>query len=572
MSGHIANLISRVDLREAAEEKVRQLALELDYHGDFNPFMYVPPGPVAQAFLNDVSPTGILMGPLGGGKTTTCVFKRNLAATRAPIAWHPEDGRPTRMCRWIVLRDTFRSAEKTVLESWKQWFPKTYPGAMVTGGNDRPLIHRQRFMGHDGVRIEAITEFAGLGEDSIETLMKGREYSGGWLNELDTHAEGALDDMEQRVGRWPMPNLLLSPKEIEKLQEELWARGALSRNQQLVSGNRLATVIGDMNAPTIDNWTYDTLITNRTPGRAFFQQPSGRSPEAENLFNLEPGYYDRIIENQDERFVHRMVDNKFGHSQAGKPVHPSFDHPRHVASAQLVERDVDLGIGADISKGGLSPAAMFGQVWTPGRIAMLAELYMGHGVGTGRFGEGMKNLMNERFGNVAKRRVKLFVDPASQFGADKEAGELNAMELLSQVLGVPALIPGNGSNEISLRTGAVDAELRGFLEPNTSLLISPACVQYIAAIAGRYRFKKRPQSGGNEYEDLPEKLHPWSDLMDAGQYLIIGMRGHQFVMQAIQGGRAAGGQGQGGWSSQRNGSTGWGKAGGFDPHKVGLGR
>mgnify|MGYP000875174302 CR=1 FL=1 len=29
-----------------------------------------------------------------------------------------------------------------------------------------------------------------------------------------------------------------------------------------------------------------------------------------------------------------------------------------VATTQLVERDVDLGIGADISKGGLSPAAV----------------------------------------------------------------------------------------------------------------------------------------------------------------------------------------------------------------------
>lgn len=570
MSGHISDLVNRVDLREAAEERVRQLALELDYVGDFNPYMYVPPGPVAQAFLNSTALTAIIMGPLGGGKTTTCVFKRIIAATLAPIAWHPEDGKPTRMCRWIVLRDTFRSAEKTVLESWKQWFPKNYPGSHSQGGNDRPFVHRLRFMGHDGVRVEAITEFAGLGEDNIETLMKGREYSGAWPNELDTHADGVLDDMEQRVGRYPMASILLSPKEIEALEKQLWASGALKMGQKLVNGPRMRMVIGDMNAPTVDNWTYDALVVNPKPDRKFFPQPSGLSQEAENRFNLEPGYYERIVDNQDERFVHRMVHNKFGYSQAGKPVHPSFEHTRHVATAKLVERDVDLGIGADISKGGLSPAAMFGQVWTPGRIAMLAELYMGHGVGTARFAEGVKALMNERFGNVARRRVRLWVDPASQHGADKEAGEMNAMEILSAALGVPALIPGNGSNELALRLGAVDAELRGFLEANTSLLISPECQQYIAAIAGRYRFKKRPQTGGNEYEDMPEKLHPWSDLMDAGQYLIIGSRGHHFVMQAIQGGRASASEAPGGWASQRNGATGWNRPAGFDPHKVGT--
>jgi len=562
MSQHISDLISRVDLREAAEERVKLLALELDYIGDFNPYMYVPPGPVAQAFLNDATMTAVIMGPLGGGKTTTCVFKRILAATRAPIAWHPEDKIPTRMCRWIVLRDTFRSAEKTVLESWKQWFPKTYPGSKAEGGNDRPFHHRLRFRGEDGIRVEAITEFAGLGEDNIETLMKGREYSGAWLNELDTHAEGALDDMEQRVGRYPMPDSLLSPRELAVLEQQLGRR--------LVNGSRQRVVIGDMNAPTVDNWTFETLVTSRGPGRAFHQQPSGRSPEAENRFNLEPGYYDRIVENQAEHFVHRMVDNKFGYSRAGKQVHPSFDHPRHVAQVGLVIRDVDLHIGADISKGGLSPAAMLAQQWQPGRIAFLDELYLGHGVGTARFSEGLKTLLSERYANVARNRVKLWVDPAAEHGADKEAGELNAMEIMAQALGIVARIPGNGSNELALRLGAVDAELRGYLQPNTALWISPRCRQYIEGIAGRYRFKKRPQSGGNEYEDLPEKLHPWSDLQDAGQYVIIGIRGHRGVMAAVNGGTRPGPGQQQGWASQNSGQRGWKSQGGFDPHKAGL--
>jgi hypothetical protein len=564
MSGHISDLINRVDLREAAEERVRELALELDYHGDFNPYMYVPPGPVAQAFLNDETMTSVIMGPLGGGKTTTCVFKRIIAATRAPIALHPEDGRPTRMCRWIVLRDTFRSAEKTVLESWKQWFPKTYPGSKSQGGNDRPFVHTLRFLGHDGIRVEAITEFAGLGEDNIETLMKGREYSGAWLNELDTHAVGALDDMEQRVGRYPKADIILSPRQLEDLAKTMGSKSPL------ISNSRQRTVIGDMNAPTVDNWTYDTLVANRGPGRAFHQQPSGLSEDAENRFNLEPGYYERIVENQEDRFVHRMVHNKFGYSQAGKPVHPSFDHARHVAKSELVLRSGKVHMGVDISTGGLSPAAMFAQPWSPGRIAMLAELYMGHGVGAARFAEGLKVVLNERFGNLAHRDLVFNPDPASQHGADREGGELAACDIISQALGVPVMIPGNGSNELSLRLGAVDAELRGYLEADTWLLISPACPLYIQGIAGRYRFRKRPQTGGSEYEDMPEKLHPWSDLQDGGQYAIIGIRGHRSIMDAIGG--KAGKSERHGWSSQSNGSTGWKSGRGFDPHKVGSGR
>ena len=185
----------------------------------------------------------------------------------APIAWHPEDKKPTRMCRWVVVRDTWRSAERTVLKSWQQWFPKNYPGSSSEGGNDRPFKHTLRFIGEDGIRIEAITEFQGLNSQSISEVLKGSEYSGGWLNETDTHADGALDELEQRLGRYPAPNILLTKDEVAELSRRM--------GHPLHSGERLASAIGDMNAPTIDNWTYKTLVTNRAPGRGFYIQPSG---------------------------------------------------------------------------------------------------------------------------------------------------------------------------------------------------------------------------------------------------------------------------------------------------------
>ena len=562
MSEHIADLVHRDDLRDAAEERTRQLAIEYDFHGDFNPSSYYPPGPVAQGFLNDTSLTAVLMGPLGGGKTTTCTFKRIMCSSLAPIAWHPKDHKPTRMCRGIVLRDTFRQVEKTVLESWKQWFHKGYSGSTWEGGNDRPVTHTLRFMGMDGIRLEMITEFAGLNENSIETMMKGREYSFGWLNEVDTHAEGAIDDLEQRLGRYPSANILLTKREIAALEQQLGRK-------LYAPTERMKMAIGDMNAPTIDSWTYGTLVTNRKPDRAFYQQPSGMSEDAENLFNLDDGYYERIVNNQEEHFVRRMVENKFGYSRAGKAVHPSFDHQRHVAASPIaLKTDIDLHIGVDASTGGLSPAAMFGQNPAPGRIVFIDELFVDTGCGPARFGEALQRKMNEDFPNLPRNRLKLWFDPAAEHGADKEAGQLNAMEIIASYLNVPARIPGSGSNEISLRLGAVDAELRGYIEPNTSLLISPRCKLYIAGIAGQYRFKKKPNTASNEYEDLPEKKHPVSDIQDGGQYCIIGIRGNRVQAGIISGQQGKGGQQ--GWSSQRNGQSGWKSQGGFDPHKVGV--
>jgi hypothetical protein len=523
-----------------SEEEVRKLVLKYEIAENFDPYRYVPPGPVAQAFILDRTLTKAIMGPLGGGKTTTCAFARITAATWAPVARHPVDKKPTRMCRWIVLRDTFRSVEKTVLESWKQWFPKGYPGSSWAGGNDRPVTHTLRFIGKDGIRIEAITEFAGLGENSIETLMKGREYSGAWLNELDTHAAGALDDMEQRVGRYPMPDLLIDP-----------------------NAKRMRFVIGDMNAPTIDNWTYKVLVTESKPDRVLHRQPSGRSPMAENRFSLEADYYDRIVNNQEEHFVKRMVDNEFGYSRSGKPVLASFSYFRHVAGNVLrVRPELDLHIGIDISTGGLSPAAVFAQSWSP-RIALLDELNIGTGVGPARFGEALKMKIDRDYSKV--RKIVLWIDPAAQHGGDSEGGQLSAMEILSVILGLPVYVPANGSNEIGLRLDAVNSELRGYLEPNSHLIVCPVkCPLWIQAASGKYRFKKKPAGSTDEFEDLPEKSHPWSDLQDGGQYVILGIRGRTGAIRGAGTGERQEKQSGSGWGGKARGST------GFDPHRSGT--
>lgn len=559
MAQHIADIVSRDDIRRYTDEEVRKLVADLEVPADFDPFNYTPPGPVGQSFLNSTALTTFIMGPLGGGKTTLCAFFRIICATFAPIAWHPEDKKPTRMCRWIVLRDTFRSAEKTVLESWKQWFPKGFPGSKWAGGNDRPVTHTLRFMGIDGVRVEVVTEFAGLGENSIETLMKGREYSGGWLNEADTHADGALDDLEQRVGRYPSANLLLTIAELEELSAKL--------GRQIISLPRQRRVIGDLNAPTIDSYVYKKFIKAPTPDRHLVRQPSGRSPEAENLFNLEADYYDRIIRNQDEHFVKRMVDNEFGYSRHGKPVYEKFNRAIHVARHRLdFEPKLTLGIGIDISTNTLNPAAVFGQVKGTGRIAAIDELCLGHGVGAARFAEGLKRKIDQDYSSASK--IRIWCDPAAEYGADREGGQLAAMETIALILALPVLIPGGGSNELGLRLDAVKTELRGYHEPNSELIICPQkCPLLLEGFDGKYRFKRRPETASTEFEEQPEKTHPWSDLQDALQYLIIGFRGRTGAMRGAAD-RDRDRQTQS--RPSQPGSSPWGRRGGFDPHKAGA--
>lgn len=556
MIQHISSLVTRDDLRAHTDEQLRKLVLDLDVIGDFDPFDYTPPGPVGQAFLNSPYLTSFIMGPLGGGKTTVCAFRRIMAATLAPVAWHPEDQKPTRMCRWVVLRDTFRSAEKTVLESWKQWFPKGFAGSKWAGGNDRPVTHTLRFMGSDGIRIEVVTEFAGLGENSIETLMKGREYSGAWLNEADTHADGAIDDVEQRVGRYPSANILLTVQELEELGRKL--------GHPVVSGQRQRQVIGDLNAPTVDNHVYKKFVKAPTEDRRLFIQPSGRSELAENRIMLDQDYYERLVRNQDDHFVKRMVDNEFGYSRHGKPVFEKFNRAIHVAKWRIeFDPRLPLLLGIDISMNTLNPAAVFGQV-KGARLCLIDELYLGHGVGAARFGSALRRKLDEEYAGVLK--IRAFGDPASEYGADKEGGQLAASETLAMALGVPILIPFGGSNELGIRLDAIKVELRGYHEPDSELLICPVkCPYLLEGFDGKYRFKRRPESASTEFEEQPEKTHPWSDVMDGAGYLIGGVRGRSAIIRA-----AADRDHERDRRPQRpfSGSS-WGR-GGFDPHKAGA--
>lgn len=564
MSMHVSNFVSSDAVKDAEVLQMQALAAKYEIHEEFSlKKYYQPAGPISQEFILDFGHiTTAIMGPVGAGKTTACVMKRILAACRAPVAWHPSDNVPTRMCRWIVLRDSFRSAEKTVLESWKQWFPKGYPGSRWVGGNDRPVTHTLRFL-ENGIRVEIVTEFAGLNDIDIETLMKGREYSGGWLNEFDTHSEGALADIETRVGRYPSSDILLTVAELEALERKL--------GRSIASARRLKVVLCDLNAPTIDNHAYKTLVVNinKTPGRKFYRQPGGRDINAENMFKLEKDYYSTIIANNEDHVIRRLVDNEFGFSRAGKPVFESFEYTRHVARGLIGFDDkLDLIIGVDMSMNSLNPAATFSQV-KAGRLVFIDELYLGHGVGAARFAEGLKMLLDTRYATA--RNIRIYIDPAAEYGADKEGGQLTAMETLARILGLPVLIPAGGSNELGLRLDAIKNELRGYLEPHSHMIICPVrCPLLIEGFNGKYHFVKKKAGDGKQYEEIPNKSHPHSDILDSAQYNALGIRGRQGALLGTAGKLPEATQ-SGKFSTQRagNSNTPAKPRGGFDPHRVG---
>lgn len=489
---------------------------------------FVPPGPVASAWIASKARNAFIMGPFGSGKTTSAIFKRFRFAHQMPVC---NDG--IIRCKAIVVRDSFRTLEKTTLASWRQWFPADYPGSEWQGGNDRPAIHTVRIKTSRGI-LEVVTEFAALGSHRIEDVLRGWEGSFAWMNEAD------LMDVSAKMylgGR------------LRPFQGGLLTDEAARQSMPL-------QLIGDINAPDTDSWIYADFVEGAVPfahgfmgsgGHRLFVQPSGMSDKAENKKNLGKRYYEDLVDQNKGKqwWVDRFIHNKFGPSRDGKPVYECFDVTRHMANRVLDPIDeLPIIIGLDA---GLSPAAVIIQVLPTGQILVLDELVPGHGFGPKRFSEMLLSLLADRYARVP--RIIVYADPAAFVGADQLGGELTWVETVSAALGLPILMPGGGSNEIALRLEAVTSSLLVTIDGTTpGLVVSPACKMIRKGFVSGYRYTKTRVGNTDRFADLPEK-NDFSHPHDALQYGVLGHKGRAGVIgEASRAGRLGRG-GAGGWGN-----------------------
>jgi hypothetical protein len=491
---------------------------------------WVPPGPVSQRFyLDDTARIVALMGPVGGGKTSTVIMKRLRMASLMP-----PDADGWRRDLVVVIRNTYRSAAKSTMVTWQEWLPKTFPGSTWTGGDDRPITHVIRGRLQDGTRFEATTEVIGLNGNHIEAVMRGKAFSSAWINEAADLPREVLPYVQQRLGRFPRKDALQGREPFRQL-------------------------LMDLNAPDNDHWLRDVLVDNRPPGLAFYQQPPGLlrlgdgaarryapNPAAENVSRLPAGYYDEMAAREEDWYIRRFVMNEWGYSRDGLPVYADyFDERVHVAKSPLTpDRSRPVLAGVDGSTAGLRPAAVLFQLMGDGGIRIYSEVIPGQGYGAARFGELMQAALAERF--IGCPALHVWADPASQYGADREGGQLSFCDILGMILGVPVQIPFNGSNEVGARLQAVKNELKpGGLRP--PLLIDPSCRMLIRGFASNYRFRRRPVNSSQPWDVMPDKTTPSADVHDALQYGIGGVRGLRGVIAEAGGGW---GRGAAGWQSQ----------------------
>ena len=459
--------------------------------------VYNPPGPVAAAFINDPSFVRFIMGPQGSGKTGACIFDHLTNAARMPIC---KDG--LRRFRVVAVRNTYGDLSKTI-ESWLDWVPKDR--GIWTGGDSRPASHKLFYEMPDCEGLEFEIRFLAVGDQRIENVFRGNEFTAGWLNEADLLAPNVYRFMLGRAGRYP-PKRFFEP-------------GVTFRRY----------VTGDFNAPDIDNYLYKELVEDRPDNVAFFRQPSGRSPLAENIENLPAGYYEEQVKANRNApwWIRRMVDSEWGYSRDGEPVYPEYHDQVHCAFEPLaIDPDIPLRIGMDA---GMHPAAVICQ-WMPnGQWRIIHEIVPGR-MGPTAFAKLVRTWLRQNMPNAGLDEI--YCDPSAFDGGDREGGDLAWTDTVMNILDED-LIPTD-SNELHPRLDAVRQLLTYMIDGHIpALLLSPACRILRKGFAANYRYKRMRVANVVQYTDKPDK-NDYSHPHDALQYAILGSVGLDAVLRDQQ--------------------------------------
>jgi hypothetical protein len=483
-----------------------------------------PVGPKAEAFAWDKRLITGIMGPVGSAKTTTCIRKMIHGAL-----WQRPGPDGVYRARWGVIRDTYPQLKKTALASWFAWFPK----ALGDWSGEAPYEHTVRFLIYRAgkpITVELTVIFAAIGENKVEDVMRGWELTGLWLNEGDLVARDVFTIGIGRIGRYP---------------------------SAMQGGCHWRGIILDMNAPDVENWTYEIFVDQDLGlddatiaelkeelgelfGIGFYVQPGGRSkdPPPENIANLPKGYYAQQIMGmgRDKHKVRRMVDNEFGPVRHGQPVYSEYEDGLHAAKEKLRPiADVPIRIAADA---GLTPAAVVMQRDHRGQVRVLGEVvYFADGEN-----DALEQLGAYAFGKMVGRYVKdefpdspvsdvAWVDPAATAGERATGADPSwrqnfqrglREELGEQIRVRPAPVPGNS---LEKRLEAVRRPMRTLVEGGEpGFVICPVRAKILRrGFKGMYVYGRvKLQGGMGRFQDEPVK-NDYSHVQDACQYGCYGI-------------------------------------------------
>lgn len=415
-----------------------------------------------------------LLGPIGSGKSVACVMEMFLKS----FAQLPnQEG--IRKTRWVIVRNTYRELVDTTIQTFFDWYPEN-KGIYLK--KDMKFTVNQILPDGTTAHIEFL--FRALDKpDDIKKLLS-LEVTGGWLNECREIPKAIMDMLIGRLGRYP---------------------------NKRDGGATWFGLIMDTNPPDSDHWFYKLFEITKPDNHAIFHQPSGTSPEAENIENLPSGYYDKMQAGKDQEWINVYVHGQYGFVQDGKPVFPEYKDDTHHTDEQIeIDPRLTIYVGIDF---GLTPAAVFGVKTASGRWIIFDELVT-EDMGATNFSKLLNQLINHKYSAYT---FEIYGDPAGDQRAQTD--EITPFQILS-ANGINAW--PTYTNDFIIRREAVAAPLQRLdFAGNSGFVVTSGAPMVRKALAGGYKYKRMAITGADRFMDKPDKGR-YSHVADALQYLMVG--------------------------------------------------
>jgi hypothetical protein len=404
------------------------------------------------------------------GKSSGCVWeiiRRGLSQRPSPI-----DGK--RRTRWAVIRNTYRQLNDTTMKTFFDWFPPSQFGEW------RVAEHVYKLTAFDKTEIEIL--FRALDSPESVSNLLSLDLTGAWINEAKEISKEVFDMLDTRINRYP-------PKKH--------------------GGPSWTGIIMDTNPPDEDSWLYRLFEVEKPKTCAIFKQPSGLSPDAENLPNLPSmDYYHNLMVGKSPDFIKVFVHGQYGVVKSGRAVYSGYNDELHVSKYELkplIKEPIILGLDF-----GLNVSAVICQVTPRGRFFVLDELYSD--LGARSFIENkLVPLINMKYRGFT---IVGFGDPA---GVQRSQTDERTCYDELRMAGFK-LTPAS-TNALAARIGAVEALLNRLVDGEPCFQLNPHCTILRRGFNGGYKFREL-QGFSGRYSDLPEK-NKYSHLHDALQYAAL---------------------------------------------------
>jgi len=494
--------------------------------------------PTASRFHNSPAVCRGFMGPVGNGKSVTCVTE---IIRLAHDQWPNCDG--IRKSRWAIIRNTNPELRSTTLNTWKQWCPEEIApitlSPMIISKMNEPLS--------DGTRVEMEVIFLALDLDKDVRKLLSLELTGAFINEAREISFGVVKAARERIGRYP--SVVDGYTDTDTYTAPRDAKGKLQPCKR-------KALLMDTNPPDDDHWWYQLAEDGYRKGTRpeqlefaksetarifeFFRGPApliknpdgsyDPNPLAENIDHLPEGhdYYLDMIAGSEESHVNVMVMGNYGHLVTGKPVYPEYNDKLHCPEQGIVPlKGVPIGLGWDF---GLTPSCVIGQITSLGQLLILKELFS-EDMGVRQFARDVvKPCLSVEFKGF--EIAFSLGDPSGIARGESEAksaiGILNDEYVVNDdgdlivPLDMGFHTEGAPTNSPALRLDAVKHFLTKLVSGGyAGYVLNKTCKYLRKGKMGGYKYKKIQLSGEDRYNLTPDK-NIFSHPADAEQYLALG--------------------------------------------------